>query len=119
MFWFRKAAEQGSNEAEYALGEIYETGRGTAIDNNNAMDWYGLAADKGNALAQFKLGTFYLLGKGTNPNPVLAYQWFSLASKRGVLEASLKLRDLARELRPAQIDEAEDRAERWENRHRK
>ncbi len=41
---YRKAAEQGHAEAQYALGARYATGEGVPQDYVQAHKWYNLAA---------------------------------------------------------------------------
>ena len=57
MKWFRKAADQGDPEAQYALGVMYKNGRGVPRDDAEAIKWYRKAADQGNADAQNALTT--------------------------------------------------------------
>jgi TPR repeat protein len=42
--------------AESLLGDIYESGRGVAVDHTEAAKWFRLAADGKYADAQFKMG---------------------------------------------------------------
>ncbi len=44
MFWYRKAAEQGEDGAQFNLGLLYDNGRGVAQDYVQAYMWYYLAA---------------------------------------------------------------------------
>ena len=46
--WFRKAAEQGNDVAQYNLGEMYREGRGVPQDEGEATTWYKKAAEQGN-----------------------------------------------------------------------
>ena len=45
---WRHAAEQGLPEALYALGLLYSTGQGVALDYVEAHKWFNLAAMRGN-----------------------------------------------------------------------
>ena len=42
--WYRKAAEQGTSSAQFALGTMYEYGNGVITDNVYAHMWYNIAA---------------------------------------------------------------------------
>ena len=42
--WYRKAAEQGNDEAQNNLGLMYEDGRGVPQDNEVADEWFRRAA---------------------------------------------------------------------------
>ena len=46
--WYRKAAEQGTSSAQFALGTMYEYGNGVITDNVYAHMWYNIAASNGN-----------------------------------------------------------------------
>jgi serine/threonine-protein kinase len=62
--WYRKAADQGYAPAQYALGRLYNEGRGTKKDYAAANEWLGKAAGQGLRDAQFQLGYNYLLNHG-------------------------------------------------------
>jgi len=51
MRWYRIAADQGSAEAQFEIGVLYDTGQGVAQDAAEAMRWYQRAADQGFAPA--------------------------------------------------------------------
>ena len=53
--WFRLAAEQGDDKAQYALGECYANGIGVIKDTAEAEKWFRLAAArrKINAINEF------------------------------------------------------------------
>jgi hypothetical protein len=53
--WFRKAAAQENDWAQYYLGIMYEKGYGITIDREKAIVWYSLAAKNGNRRAQNSL----------------------------------------------------------------
>ena len=50
--WYRKAAEQGHAEAQYALGGCYYLGKGVTKDHKQAVYWLRKSAAQGNADAQ-------------------------------------------------------------------
>ena len=58
-------AEGGDAEAQFALGNCYENGKGVAKDEQKALYWYNKAADQGNARGQAFAALMYLNGKGT------------------------------------------------------
>ncbi len=49
--WYRKAAEQGSNEARISLGKIYFEGTGVKQDYAEAARWYGCPKPSAEILA--------------------------------------------------------------------
>ena len=63
----RTAAEQGDARAQYAIGWMYDEGRGVPRDDQQAVAWYRKAAEKGDAKAQYKLELMYAAGRGV-PN---------------------------------------------------
>lgn len=50
-----KLAEKGNAEAEFKVGEMYETGFGVKQDMKEAENWINKAAEKGHETANFKL----------------------------------------------------------------
>ena len=60
----RKAAEQGSDIAQCALGKMYASGEGVPQDYDQAAAWFQKAAEQGNAQAQTLLGSMYASGEG-------------------------------------------------------
>src|SRR5208283_2506711 len=49
--WFRKSAEQGTDEAQLSLGLAYGGGQGVNKDYVQAYKWFDLAALQGNTNA--------------------------------------------------------------------
>ncbi|WP_455218432.1 tetratricopeptide repeat protein, partial [Kaarinaea lacus] len=61
-------AEQGDVKAQYAVGEMYEKGKGAVRDVNKAFDWYMKAANQNDKKAAYKVGLFYYQGRGVEVN---------------------------------------------------
>ena len=57
-------AEQGHADTQFALGVLYENGKGVPQDYVEAVKWYHLAAEQGNASAQANLGLMYVDSQG-------------------------------------------------------
>lgn len=57
------AAEQGSADAQYLLGQAYQTGQGVAPSFDIALGWYQRAAAQGHVAAGAELG-FVLFSRG-------------------------------------------------------
>jgi len=72
--WFRKAAEQGLDAAQWSLGVLYENGEGVPKDYQEAAKWYRKALNKEMFTAQFSLGVMYMLGNGVPQNYVDAVE---------------------------------------------
>src|SRR5215469_6961678 len=56
MQWYRDAAAQGSLEAVFILGWLYQHGQGVHRDYRQAAVYYQAAADRGHAVAENNLG---------------------------------------------------------------
>ncbi|WP_417454697.1 tetratricopeptide repeat protein [Kiloniella sp.] len=61
-------AEDGNDEAQYILGQIYEQGLGVPKDPDMALKWYRLAADQGHRQSLVKLSEIInqKLGQGSD-----------------------------------------------------
>jgi TPR repeat protein len=57
VHWFRKAADQGFDRAQYKLGLMYSYGQGVMADDSEAYAWLSLAAAQGNDKAKATLDT--------------------------------------------------------------
>ena len=79
----QQAAEQGSDVAQFALGDMYYNGEGVAKDLAAAARWYRKAADQGNDSAQFALGDMYYYGEGVANDLVAAARWYRKAADQG------------------------------------
>jgi TPR repeat protein len=87
----RKLADQGLAEAQYALGFLYDNGRGVPKNDAEAMKWFRKAADQGNAKAQYALGLGYFIGKGVPKDDAEAMKWFRKAADQGNAKAQYNL----------------------------
>lgn len=63
--------------------------------------------------ACFQLGIGYSTGKGAPYDLVLAHKWFNAAAMQGSKEAAGWRSELAREMTPAQVAEAQRLAREW------
>ena len=110
--WFRKAAEQGDEVAQFNLGEMYRLGNGVTQDYAEAVKWYRKAAEQGDADAQFNLGAMYDNGKGVLQDTIAAHMWFNIAAANGWQDAAI-LRDIAAgKLSSSDIVKAQQKAKR-------
>lgn len=60
--WYKKAAENGLDAAQWRLGEMYARGLGVAQDINKAIELRTKAAEQGNTMFQFMMGIMYATG---------------------------------------------------------
>jgi TPR repeat protein len=120
----RKAAEQGHPLSQFDLGNMYDLGLGVGEDRAEAFKWFRRSAAQGYGDAQVNLGAMYYRGEGTAQDYVEAYKWFSIAAAgggyldtrgnvAGKIDATRRRDILARQMTPAQIAEAQDRALQW------
>ena len=110
---WRPLAEQGEARAQFYLGMLYENGDGVPEDYEKAREWYEKSAAQGDANAQFYLGLMSAFGRGASLDLVQAHMWYSLAAANGHARAALHRNDLAKEMKAAQIAEAQKRAKEW------
>ncbi len=117
--WYRKAAEQGDDIAQYSLGTLYYNGQGLPQDYTQALTWYRKAAEQGYAEAEVQLGRSYYKGQGVPQDYAEAYFWLDLAAA-GKLDDSetegavARLRDnIASHMTPADLSREQERARKW------
>ena len=110
---WRPLAEQGDARAQFYLGMLYENGDGVPEDYEKARAWYMKSAAQGDASAQFYLGLMSAFGRGGPLDLAQAHMWYSLAAGNGHARAALHRNDLAKQMKPAQIAEAQKRAREW------
>lgn len=72
-----------------------------------------LAAEGGNQDALYNLGLMYSTGHGVETDLVTAHKWFNLAAMKGSDAARSCRAELAAEMSPAEIAEAQRKAREW------
>ena len=80
--WYTKAAELGSVDAQYCLGECYLY-YVVVQDRKKAVEWYSKAAEQGHIKAQSALGFCYYYGEGVEQSYEKAVKWYTKAAKQG------------------------------------
>lgn len=76
-------AEQGDAQAQFALGNMYEHGRGVPQSFAEALKWYQASADQGFATAQSTLGYLYQYGGIVKQDLQAAFMWNFKAAEQG------------------------------------
>jgi uncharacterized protein len=76
-----------------------------------------LGAQTGTPDALFELGMLYATGRDVAADLVVAHKWFNLAASRGNQSARNYRVELAREMSPEQIAEAQKLARQWVQTH--
>jgi hypothetical protein len=111
--WYRKAADQGFEGAQYLLGSAYFQGLGVPQNYQEATKWFRKAADQGNANAQSNLGVAYAEGRGVPQNKVLAYMLFSLAATGGDKDVVHNRDSIQKMMTPTEIAKGQELATQW------
>ncbi len=110
---FQWLAERGNPEAQLGLGTLYEEGKWTPRNYEEAVKWYSSAAKQGLARAQVRLARMYYFGRYVRQDNFLAYIWLTLAAEQGD-ETGRRNRDkVANLMSPVQVAEAWELASEW------
>ncbi|MBE0691887.1 MAG: SEL1-like repeat protein, partial [Aquamicrobium sp.] len=111
--WYLKAAESGNASAMHNLAVLHAMGADGTSDNDAAARWFLRAAELGVRDSQFNLGILSAKGVGMPQNLQEAYKWFALVAKAGDKDAAEKRDEIAKALRPEQLETARAAAELW------
>lgn len=84
-------AETGDARAQYALGRLYEKGRGVERDFAAAAAWYRKAAEQGHADSEYRLAVGYAYGLGVRKDEAAALAWLRKAANNGQKRAQKTL----------------------------
>jgi TPR repeat protein len=79
----------------------------------DSLAQYERDAKQGRADALYNLGLAYSTGQGVSVDLVAAHKWFNLAAVRGIEAAKSWRNQLASEMLPGQIAEAQRLAREW------
>ena len=89
--WWLPLAENGDVRAQYAIGRLYEKGKGVERDFAQAFVWYQKAAEKDHADSQYRLAVGYALGLGVKKDEAMALSWLRKAAYNGQKRAQKAL----------------------------
>jgi TPR repeat protein len=92
--WRRAAEDAGLAEAQWLLGQCYESGLAIVWDLHRAARLYRQAAVQGYAPAMNSLGYLYLNGRGVDRNPRVGWCWYERAARMGYAPARVRLEHL-------------------------
>jgi len=87
-------AEKGDVKAQYAVGEMYEKGKGAVKDIQKAYDWYLKAAIQGNSKAAYKVGLFFYEGTAVKQDYGKAHTWFTKSAEQHYARAEFYLGEM-------------------------
>jgi hypothetical protein len=88
---FARAAEAGSAQAQYLLGQQYAQGRGVPKNLGQAFACFERAAEQGWVEAQASLGVAYRNGLGIEKDFKAAFYWLQKAAEQGNAQAQWNL----------------------------
>ena len=89
---YRKAAKQGYDEAQNAVGRFLEEGWGGVAKNEaEAIEWFRKAAEQGFSVAQYNLAVCLENGEGCREDKAEAVEWYRKAAEQGHPEAQNNL----------------------------
>ena len=115
--WYRLAADQGHEWAQFMTGVNYYVGLGVQRDFVEAARWFRRAANQGHIDAQYEIGTLHLRGEGVTQDYVQAHMWLNLATAQSPPEMRDKYaiqKDRTEDRMTAeQIADAQHRAREW------
>ncbi|MER9649148.1 peptidoglycan-binding protein [Mesorhizobium sp. M0199] len=111
--WYQLAAEQGNASAMHNLAVLFAMAADGVTDNESAARWFQAAADLGVKDSQFNLGILAAKGVGMKQNLEESYKWFALVAKTGDKDAAAKRDEIAKALRPEQLERTRAAAELW------
>lgn len=83
VYLLRKAAREGSAEAEYQLGQCCWNGWGTPQSWNQAREWLAKAAEHGHPKAMYWLGRMHHYAIGGKMDIMRALQLYAAAAEAG------------------------------------
>ena len=84
-----------------------------ACIDQDSLTQYEQDAKGGRADALYNLGLAYSTGQDVAPDFVVAHKWFNLAASRGVEDAKRWRNQIAEEMNPGQIAQAQKLAREW------
>jgi uncharacterized protein len=91
--WYLKAAEQGVNQAQGQIGEMYEFGEGVQKDHEKAVAWIRKATIEYSA-SSMMIAARYADGINTPQNVPKAIEWYQMSAEAGHVIAQTLLGNL-------------------------
>jgi len=83
----------------------------------DALQKHEAAAQSGQSEALYNLGLVYATGKGVDVDLITAHKWFNLAAMRGSHAARDIRTEIAQDMSPTEIAEAQRQAREWLSQH--
>ncbi|WP_175498881.1 SEL1-like repeat protein [Phyllobacterium sp. CL33Tsu] len=111
--YYELAAGKGNASAMHNLAVLFAGGADGVPDNEAAARWFAQAAELGVKDSQFNLAILSAKGMGVPQNLEESYKWFALAAKAGDVDAAQKREDVAKVMKPEQLERARAAVELW------
>jgi localization factor PodJL len=111
--FYEAAANQGNAGAMHNLAVLYASGALGQQDYATAATWFTKAANLGVTDSQFNLAILCARGNGVPTNLEESYKWFAIAAKAGDKDAAAKRDEVAKAMKPDQLDSARAKADLW------
>lgn len=90
-WWKQASGTHQDHQAEFRLGDYYESGGVEPENLPEAAKWYALAAEGGHAGAQFALGSFYEAGAGVEKSVEKAAFWYGKCAALNIANCQFNL----------------------------
>ncbi len=110
---YEQAATQGNASAMHNLAVLYAMGADGKPDNTTAAKWFFKAAELGVKDSQYNLAILNAKGLGTPQNLEESYKWFALAANAGDKDAAEKRDQIAKSMKPEQLERAVNLTKLW------
>ncbi|TCU26450.1 localization factor PodJL [Rhizobium azibense] len=111
--FYEQAANQGNASAMHNLAVLYASGALGEQDYTAAANWFTRAADLGITDSQFNLAILWARGNGVAQDLGESYKWFAIAAKGGDKDAGAKRDEVAKAMKPADLEKARAATEAW------
>lgn len=112
--WFERSALAGHAPAMHNLAMLHMEGVGGAANPQLGVQWFRKAAEAGLVDSQYNLARLLEQGQGIARDPAEAYKWYVIAAASGDEEAKTAAEALRASLTPAQRQQAERAAIRFQ-----
>ncbi|MFP3542908.1 peptidoglycan-binding protein [Rhizobium sp. SIMBA_035] len=111
--YYEQAANQGNASAMHNLAVLYASGALGQQDYATAANWFTKAANLGITDSQFNLAILCARGNGVTQDLGESYKWFAIAAKGGDKDAGAKRDEVAKAMKPADLDKARATTDAW------
>ncbi|OLP58284.1 hypothetical protein BJF93_06635 [Xaviernesmea oryzae] len=110
---YEVAAEKGNASAMHNLAVLIAGGRVGPPDFAAAAHWFQMAAERGVRDSQFNLAILYARGNGVSQDLKKSWKWFDAAAAQGDTDAAQKRDEVAKVIKPADLEIAKAEAAVW------